>query len=86
VAYTIEFTAAAYKDFTALPKQAQAHIDAALQLLKQNPRPPKAKHLKGQWRGYCRIRTGDYRVIYAIEDRRLVICVVRIGSRGDVYR
>ena len=85
-AYRIEFTEAARRDLVALPRTAQRRIDAAIRMLSTNPRPPKAKKLKGQWRDYWRIRTGDYRILYQIEDDRLVICVIRIRDRKDVYR
>ena len=49
-----------------------------------NPRP-LGKRLQGEWRGYWRFRVGDYRVITRIEDRRLVIVVVRVAHRSEVY-
>jgi mRNA interferase RelE/StbE len=84
--YRIEFRPAAARQFRKLPRQAQRRIDAALRLLQDSPRPPKAEALKGALRGYLRIRTGDYRVVYCVEDDRLVICVVRVAHRRDVYR
>lgn len=84
--YSIEFTSAARRDLKRLPKHAQERIDKVLQLLCENPRPPKVEYLKGKLREYNRVRTGDYRIIYLIEDDRLVVCVVSIGHRKDVYR
>ncbi len=86
MAYAIEFTPAAFRDVKSLPRDAQQRIDKVLLVLRVNPRPPKAEQLKGALRGYYRVRTGDYRIIYAIEDDRLVVCVVRAGNRKDVYR
>ena len=84
--YEIEFLPAAARSLRRLPKGAQRRIDAALQMLRENPRPPKAHRLKGKLGDYYRVRTGNYRIIYTIEDDRLVICVVMIGHRKDVYR
>ena len=86
MAYEIEFTPAADRAFRKLERSAQRRIDRALTLLAENPRPPKAEFLKGKFRGYLRVRTGDFRIIYVVEDDRLVVCVVRIGDRKDAYR
>jgi mRNA interferase RelE/StbE len=85
VSYTIEFTAAAHKDLAKLAKGIRSRVDATLMILKTNPRPPGAKKLQGQWRSYYRVRVGDFRIIYAIEDAMLVICVVRIRDRKEAY-
>ncbi len=56
----------------------------AIDLLADNPRPPKAIQLVGgadEWR----VRTGDYRIIYEIDDDTIVVLVLRVGHRGDVY-
>jgi len=86
VAYKIEFTPAADRVFRKLERRAQRRIDQALALLADNPRPPKATFLKGKLRGYFRVRTGDFRIVYFVEDDRLVMCVVRIADRKDAYR
>ena len=59
-------------------------IQAVLELLAENPRPPAATQLVGG-AGDWRVRTGDYRVIYEIDDGRLLILVLRMGHRRDVY-
>lgn len=59
-------------------------IDAALTLLADNPIPPKAKNLSGR-DGY-RIRVGDYRIIYEIQRNILVVLVIDIGHRREIYR
>lgn len=57
----------------------------ALEDLEDNPRPPGVKMLKGQ-REHWRIRVGDWRILYTIEDRALIVLVIRIGHRREVYR
>ena len=59
-------------------------IEGALALLAQDPRPPASRPLKGR-PGY-RVRVGDYRIIYTVEDDVLLIVVVALGHRRDVYR
>jgi mRNA interferase RelE/StbE len=53
--------------------------------LEQNPRPPGCKQLAGD-SGFYRIRVGDYRVIYSIEDDVLLVLVLKVGPRRDIYR
>ena len=62
----------------------QRRILSRIELLAENPRPPGAIKLTGQ--DAYRIRIGDYRVIYAIADKQLVVLVVDVGHRWDVYR
>jgi mRNA interferase RelE/StbE len=68
-----------------LDKQIQSRIFSALKLLETNPRPKKATQMVG-FEYLWRIRVGDYRVIYTVRDQELVILVVSIGHRKDVYR
>ena len=42
--------------------------------------------MKGEWQGYRKYRTGDYRIVYRVEHARLIIFIIRIGDRKDVYR
>ena len=75
----------ARKEFIRLEGAVQLRILRVITNLEANPRPPGAKKLEGHpdiWR----IRSGDYRVIYTIEDDRLVVLVVKIGHRREVYR
>ena len=59
-------------------------IDAALTLLAENPIPPKSKKLNGR-DGY-RIRVGDFRIIYEIQKNVLVVLIIDIGHRREIYR
>lgn len=81
--YEVEFTTAASKQFRKLDKQPQARIKQAVEELKNNPRHPGVIKLTG--RDAYRVRVGDYRVIFEIEDGKLLITVLRIGSRRDIY-
>ena len=59
-------------------------IQAVLELLAENPRPPAATRLVGG-AGEWRVRTGDYRVIYEIDEGRLLVLILRMGHRREVY-
>jgi mRNA interferase RelE/StbE len=83
--YTIEFTASARREFLALERQVQRRISAKMTELAKDPIPPSARKYQGA-DNHWRIRIGDYRVIYRIERSRLVIVIVRVGHRREVYR
>jgi mRNA interferase RelE/StbE len=83
--YRVEVARRALKTLSGLPRREQQRIRAAIDLLAEQPRPPGAVHLVGESNAY-RVRVGDYRIVYEIFDDRLVIQVVRIGHRKDVYR
>ena len=83
--YRIVLTPAARRGLRALPKEAFDRVDVRLQSLADSPRPRDSRRLLGK-EGFHRIRVGDYRIIYQIEKDHLVIVVVRIGHRREVYR
>jgi mRNA interferase RelE/StbE len=68
-----------------LPEAARSRIVQAIDILVTVPRPVGCVKLAGSARRY-RIRVGDYRIIYDVQDGRLVVTVVRVGHRRDVYR
>ncbi len=72
------------KDLKGIPKKDVRRVLATIESLAENPRPPGTKKLSGQER--YRLRQGNYRILYSIEDDRLLVCVVRVGDRRDVYR
>ena len=72
------------KDLKGIPKKDAIRILSSIDSLADDPRPHGTKKLSGQER--YRLRQGNYRILYEIEDDRLIICVVRVGDRRDVYR
>lgn len=68
-----------------LDRDLQRQLIARLEQLAENPRPPGSKKLEGA-RNLHRVRVGDYRIVYRIEDRVLVVLVIRVSHRSDVYR
>ncbi|QYO61977.1 type II toxin-antitoxin system RelE family toxin [Leptolyngbya sp. 7M] len=83
--YHIEFLKTAKKELFKLPQDVQRRIAAKLDALSVDPCPPDSKKLKNG-NGRLRIRVGDYRIIYRLEEDRLVILVIKIGHRRDVYK
>ena len=83
--YRAEVARRAVRMVASLPRPEQQRIRAAIDLLAEEPRPPGASKLKGERRAYG-VRVGDYRILYEVFDDRLVVQVVRIGHRRDVYR
>ena len=83
--YTIEFLPAADRDLRRLSVATQRRIVAAVEQLAGDSRPPGVVKLAGE-DNLWRIRVGQYRVLYEIHDRRLLVLVVRIGHRKDIYR
>ncbi len=83
--YRVEIARRALKSIQTLPKKEQQRVRAAIELLADTPRPPGCVALKGESSAY-RVRVGDYRVVYEIHDARLLIQVVRVGHRRQVYR
>ncbi len=83
--YQIIFSPQARRSLRKLPPNTQQRVNDNILALAENPRPPGVKALQGS-RGLLRLRVGDYRVIYRIEDRQLIVVVVQVGHRRDIYR
>jgi len=81
--YRIELRPAAIRALRKLDPPIRRRVQGAIALLAQNPRPPAARPLKG--RPALRVRAGDYRVIYTVQDDVLLIVVITLGHRRDVY-
>ncbi|MBA3619869.1 MAG: type II toxin-antitoxin system RelE/ParE family toxin [Acidothermales bacterium] len=82
-AYRIELRPAAARSLRKLDPQLRRRVQGAIALLAQDPRPPGARAL--QSRPGLRVRVGDCRIIYTVEDDVLLVVVVRLGHRRDVY-
>ena len=83
--HRIEFTASAGRDFSKLSRDIQQRIASRIDALARQPRPRGVEKMEGHETRY-RIRVGDYRVIYEIQDKILLVLIVRIGHRREVYR
>ena len=83
--YTVEIDTKAARDIRRLPRQVHARIVTALQALAGDPRPDGCKKLSGASQLW-RIRVATYRIIYQVHDTRLLVIIVRVGHRGNVYR
>ena len=82
--YNIQMLPAAARAIRKLPPEALRRVQGTIELLADDPRPPAARRLTG--RPEWRVRTGDYRVLYRIEDDVLTVVVVHAGHRREVYR
>lgn len=82
--YKVAFRARAHKDFLALDAAVRRRVSALIDNLAEDPRPPGIKPVIGV-PGAFRVRAGDYRVVYEVDDERLIVHVVKVGHRRDVY-
>jgi mRNA interferase RelE/StbE len=85
VRYTVEVTPAAGRQVRKLDRNTQKRILDRIEKLEEDPRPHDAVKLQSP-EGLYRLRVGDYRIVYQIEDDRLVVLIVRVGNRKEVYR
>ena len=85
--YSVEFVRSARKEFERLPSKARNKVVDALQLLAVNPYSEllNIKKLKGA-EDVFRIRVGDYRVLYEIRNEKLIVVVIKVAHRSEVYR
>ena len=82
--YKITIKKSAVKELEDIPKKDLRRIVKRIQSLTQNPRPQGCQKLSGQSR--FRIRRGDYRIVYSIEDKGFIVDIVKIGHRREIYR
>ena len=85
MSYRVSIRKHALKELSELPKNESVKIIKAIDNLKEDPRPAGCKKLKGEQEYFWRIRVGNYRVLYKIEDVIKVVEVGRIGHRKDIY-
>lgn len=82
--YSILFRRSVLKDLEVLPKKDVQRILEAIRTLAVDPRPPQSQKLSG--REQYRLRQGTYRILYVIQDDVLIVTVVKVGHRREVYR
>ena len=85
MAYRVLLARAAVRELGALSSPTRHRMTTAMTALARNPRPPGAKLLRGPDRIW-RIRVGDYRILYLIDDEQVTVAVIRVGHRSDAYR
>ena len=84
--YKIEYDRRVVKDIERLSKRDKQAIIEKIEELAKEPRPFGVKPLKGEYAGYHRVRVGNYRIVYEIMDKKLVILILKIADRKDVYK
>lgn len=82
--YRIELKKSVLKDFCSIPKKDLQRIIVAIESLADDPRPPQSKKLSGLEQ--YRLRQGNYRILYSIKDDVLIVFVVAVGHRKEIYR
>lgn len=83
--YEVRISRRAVKALASIERRDQSRIRAVIDLLAENPRPPACVALAGE-HGVYRVRVGDYRVLYEVLDGVLVVQVIAVGHRREVYR
>jgi len=83
--YRVKFSKRAEKQFKKLPSQVQQRLRLQIDALSENPHPTGVKKLEGEDNQY-RIRAGNYRIVYAVQEAVLLVILLRIGHRREVYR
>jgi mRNA interferase RelE/StbE len=83
-AYSIFLKKSAARELAAIPKRDLERIVERIRSLSLDPRPPGSEKLSGQER--YRVRQGNYRIVYSVQDKELTVWVVKIGHRREVYR
>ena len=84
MSYRIEVAPSAVRQLRKLDRVAQRRVQGAIELVASEPRPNGAKKLIGG-AGEWRVRTGDYRIVYELHDHVLLVLVVAVGHRRDIY-
>ena len=86
MAYQVRLLPSAVEELEALPLKARRQVARKIDSLEENPRPRGSRTLKGKGKGIHRVRSGDYRNLYRIRDEELVVLVVKLGDRKNIYK
>jgi len=84
VKFSIRFKKSVRKDLRKIPKADVQRILQRIDALQDEPKPPQSEILSGDTK--YRIRQGNYRILYEVDEDVLTVCVVKVGHRKDVYR
>jgi mRNA interferase RelE/StbE len=84
--YRIEFAPRTEGQLAIIPKSIRKQIFDRIEKLAKNPRPPNVEPLHGNDDGLFRVRQGDDRIVYAINDKHLLVLIVRVAHRKEVYK
>ncbi len=84
MSYSVEFSKRALREFETIPKNARETLAPIISSLADNPRPPGVRSMKELDKCY-RLRHGDYRVIYAVYDKVLIVLVLAVANRREAY-
>lgn len=84
--YRILWRPSVKKDLKALPETTVRAILATVDSLAINPYPANTKKLKGTTKPCFRVRTGNYRIIYEVHNQELIIDIIEVGHRKDIYK
>jgi mRNA interferase RelE/StbE len=85
MSYKVILKPSVIKELKTIPKRDQRRIAIAIELLSENPYPNNSKKLVGSEQDY-RVRVGNWRIIYEVQNNKLVVYVLRVAHRKDVYR
>jgi mRNA interferase RelE/StbE len=85
VPYTVRFLKTAAREFASLPKNRQTQLAGRIDGLKQDLFPPGVRKLEGEDRLY-RLRVGDYRILFEVDDNAKVVTITKVALRRDAYR
>jgi len=84
--YHIEYHPRTKSQLEIIPKKVRGQIFERVEKLSKDPRPIGVEPLHGADEGFFRVRQGDYRIVYSIEDHKLLILIVRVVDRKEVYK
>lgn len=84
--YRIELKPSAVRDLKKLPRSVQLRVSSMIDALAADPRPPGTEKLAGGRKELYRARVGDYRILYEVRGKVLLVLVIRIRHRREVYR
>jgi mRNA interferase RelE/StbE len=84
--WKIEFLPSATRELLALPEPDRDHVRDSIRSLADDPTPPDSIEMRGKGMGLHRLRVGNYRVVYRVQEERVRVLVIRIGHHSEVYR